>query len=196
MCVLSNQRKKRGDFYSILSGPSHKNSSFHFGKKVLFVRRLKHTKHMSFVLRASSSLWASSSAPSARRRRRRGGGDGSGGRLRGGHDEGRRRRNTRGGLKTLTMVSASSSDVTDDDDAKEAATTVVVNEGNDENDDNNNNDNNPFLGAAEEIGVIEWPTAGKALQTTGVVIVGIVLSSVFLLVVNEALSALSGKIFS
>ncbi len=95
------------------------------------------------------------------------------------------------------MVSASSSDVTDDDDAKEAATTVVVNEGNDENDDNNNNnDNNPFLGAAEEIGVIEWPTAGKALQTTGVVIVGIVLSSVFLLVVNEALSALSGKIFS
>jgi preprotein translocase subunit SecE len=34
------------------------------------------------------------------------------------------------------------------------------------------------------------------LQTTGVVIVGIVLSSVFLLVVNEALSALSGKIFS
>ena len=99
----------------------------------------------------------------------------------------------------MTMVSASSSDVTDDDDAKEAATTVVVNEGNDENDDNNNNnnnDNNPFLGAAEEIGVIEWPTAGKALQTTGVVIVGIVLSSVFLLVVNEALSALSGKIFS
>ena len=96
-----------------------------------------------------------------------------------------------------TMASASSSDVTDDDDAKEAATTVVVNEGNDENDDNNNNnDNNPFLGAAEEIGVIEWPTAGKALQTTGVVIVGIVLSSVFLLVVNEALSALSGKIFS
>jgi len=94
------------------------------------------------------------------------------------------------------MVSASSSDVTDDDDAKEAATTVVVNEGNDENDNNNNNDNNPFLGAAEEIGVIEWPTAGKALQTTGVVIVGIVLSSVFLLVVNEALSALSGKIFS
>ena len=97
------------------------------------------------------------------------------------------------------MVSASSSDVTDDDDAKEAATTVVVNEGNDENDDNNNNNNNnnnPFLGAAEEIGVIEWPTAGKALQTTGVVIVGIVLSSVFLLVVNEALSALSGKIFS
>lgn len=90
------------------------------------------------------------------------------------------------------MVSASSSDVTDDDDAKEAATTVVVNEDNN----NNNNDNNPFLGAAEEIGVIEWPTAGKALQTTGVVIVGIVLSSVFLLVVNEALSALSGKIFS
>ena len=95
----------------------------------------------------------------------------------------------------MTMVSASSSDVTDDDDAKEAATTVVVNEGNDENDDDDNN-NNPFLGAAEEIGVIEWPTAGKALQTTGVVIVGIVLSSVFLLVVNEALSALSGKIFS
>ena len=90
------------------------------------------------------------------------------------------------------MASASSSDVTDDDDAKEAATTVVVNEDNN----NNNNDNNPFLGAAEEIGVIEWPTAGKALQTTGVVIVGIVLSSVFLLVVNEALSALSGKIFS
>ena len=90
------------------------------------------------------------------------------------------------------MVSASSSDVTDDDDAKEAATTVVVNEDNN----NNNDDNNPFLGAAEEIGVIEWPTAGKALQTTGVVIVGIVLSSVFLLVVNEALSALSGKIFS
>ena len=98
----------------------------------------------------------------------------------------------------MTMVSASSSDVTDDDDAKEAATTVVVYEDNDENDDNNNNnnDNNPFLGAAEEIGVIEWPTAGKALQATGVVIVGIVLSSVFLLVVNEALSALSGKIFS
>ena len=95
----------------------------------------------------------------------------------------------------MTMVSASSSDVTDDDDAKEAATTVVVNEGNDENDDDDNN-NNPFLGVAEEIGVIEWPTAGKALQTTGVVIVGIVLSSVFLLVVNEALSALSGKIFS
>ena len=92
-----------------------------------------------------------------------------------------------------TMVSASSSDVTDDDDAKEAATTVVVNE---DNNNNNDNNNNPFLGAAEEIGVIEWPTAGKALQTTGVVIVGIVLSSVFLLVVNEALSALSGKIFS
>ena len=95
----------------------------------------------------------------------------------------------------------SASDVTDDD--AEAATTekdnpptrqqterdVVVNEG-------NVSDDNPFLGAAEEIGVIEWPTAGKALQTTGVVIVGIVLSSVFLLVVNEALSALSGKIFS
>ena len=43
LCVLSNRRKKRGDFYSILSGPSHKNSSFHFGTKVLFVRRLKHT---------------------------------------------------------------------------------------------------------------------------------------------------------
>ncbi len=141
---------------------------------------------MSFVLRASSSLWASSSAPSARRR----GGDG---RLRGGQDEGRRHKR---GLKTL-----SASDVTDDD--AEAATTekdnpptrqqterdVVVNEGNE-------SDDNPFLGAAEEIGVIEWPTAGKALQTTGVVIVGIVLSSVFLLVVNEALSALSGKIFS
>ena len=147
---------------------------------------------MSFVLRASSSLWASSSSSSfsssSASVRRRGGG-----RLRGGHYEGRRHKR---GLKTL-----SASDVTDDD--AEAATTekdnpptrlqterdVVVNEGNE-------SDDNPFLGAAEEIGVIEWPTAGKALQTTGVVIVGIVLSSVFLLVVNEALSALSGKIFS
>ena len=54
MCVvLSNQRKKRGDFYYILSGPSHKNSSFHFGKKVLFVRRLKHTQNtcLSFSAR-------------------------------------------------------------------------------------------------------------------------------------------------
>ena len=176
MCVvLSNQRKKRGDFYSRVGSFTH--ASFQTWGR-FYSYDDSNTHNMSFVLsRASSSLWASSSsaAPSARRRRR----------------------NTRGGLKTLTMVSASSSDVTDDDDAKEAATTVVVNEGNDENDDNNNNnDNNPFLGAAEEIGVIEWPTAGKALQTTGVVIVGIVLSSVFLLVVNEALSALSGKIFS
>ena len=168
-------KEKSGVIFTLLSGPSHILHSI-WGR---FYSYDDSNTHMSFVLsRASSSLWASSSssAPSARRRRR----------------------NTRGGLKTLTMmVSASSSDVTDDDDAKEAATTVVVNEGNDENDDNNNNnDNNPFLGAAEEIGVIEWPTAGKALQTTGVVIVGIVLSSVFLLVVNEALSALSGKIFS
>ena len=93
----------------------------------------------------------------------------------------------------------SASDVTDDD--AEAATTEKDNEGQQtERDDNSKrgerSDDNPFLGAAEEIGVIEWPTAGKALQTTGVVIVGIVLSSVFLLVVNEALSALSGKIFS
>jgi hypothetical protein len=34
------------------------------------------------------------------------------------------------------------------------------------------------------------------MQTTGVVILGIVLSAVFLLVVNEVLSTLSGKIFN
>jgi len=56
--------------------------------------------------------------------------------------------------------------------------------------------NNIFAGASEEIGLIEWPTAGKAMQTTGVVILGIVLSAVFLLVVNEVLSTLSGKIFN
>ena len=56
--------------------------------------------------------------------------------------------------------------------------------------------NNIFAGASEEIGLIEWPTAGKAMQTTGVVILGIVLSAVFLLVVNEVLSTLSGEIFN
>lgn len=55
---------------------------------------------------------------------------------------------------------------------------------------------NIFGGASEEVGLIEWPTAGKAAQTTGVVIVGIVFSAVFLLVVNEVLSTLSGKIFN
>jgi len=55
---------------------------------------------------------------------------------------------------------------------------------------------NIFAGASEEVGLIEWPTAGKAAQTTGVVIVGIVFSAVFLLVVNEVLSTLSGKIFN
>ena len=55
---------------------------------------------------------------------------------------------------------------------------------------------NIFAGASEEVGLIEWPTAGKAAQTTGVVIVGIVFSAVFLLVVNEVLSTLSEKIFN
>ena len=57
-------------------------------------------------------------------------------------------------------------------------------------------EDNIFAGASEEVGLIEWPTAGKAAQTTGVVIVGIVFSAVFLLVVNEVLSTLSGKIFN
>ena len=43
LCVLSNQRKKRGDFYSTVGSFTH--SSFHLGK-VLFVRRLKHTQHV------------------------------------------------------------------------------------------------------------------------------------------------------
>ena len=55
---------------------------------------------------------------------------------------------------------------------------------------------NIFAGASEEVGLIEWPTAGKAAQSTGVVIVGIVFSAVFLLVVNEVLSTLSEKIFN
>ena len=54
---------------------------------------------------------------------------------------------------------------------------------------------NIFAGASEEVGLIEWPTAGKAAQTTGVVMVGIVFSAVFLLVVNEVLCTLSEKMY-
>jgi preprotein translocase SecE subunit len=55
--------------------------------------------------------------------------------------------------------------------------------------------NNIFQGASEEIGLIEWPSTGKALKTTLIVIAGIVVSAVFLLVVNEFLSRVSTEVF-
>jgi len=54
---------------------------------------------------------------------------------------------------------------------------------------------NIFAGALEEVGLIEWPSAGKALGTTGVVMGGIFGSAAVLLGVNAALSELSQKLF-
>ena len=52
-----------------------------------------------------------------------------------------------------------------------------------------------FAGAAEEVGLIEWPTAGGALSTTAQVMAGIFGSAGVLLGVNAALSELSQKLF-
>ena len=54
---------------------------------------------------------------------------------------------------------------------------------------------NVFAGAAEEVGLIEWPTAGGALSTTALVMAGIFGSAGVLLGVNAALSELSQKLF-
>ena len=54
---------------------------------------------------------------------------------------------------------------------------------------------NIFLGAVEEVGQVEWPTVGAALQTTGVVIAIVVGSTFVLLSVNSALSVASQALF-
>jgi preprotein translocase SecE subunit len=54
---------------------------------------------------------------------------------------------------------------------------------------------NIFVGALEEIGEVEWPTAGAALQTTGIVIAIVVGSTFVLLSVNSVLSAVSQTLF-
>ena len=54
---------------------------------------------------------------------------------------------------------------------------------------------NIFAGAAEEVGLIEWPTAGGALSTTALVMAGIFGSAGVLLGVNAVLSELSQKLF-
>ena len=54
---------------------------------------------------------------------------------------------------------------------------------------------NIFAGALEEVGLIEWPSAGKALGTTGLVMGGIFGSAAVLLGVNGLLSELSQKLF-
>ena len=54
---------------------------------------------------------------------------------------------------------------------------------------------NDFAGAAEEVGLIEWPTVGGALSTTALVMAGIFGSASVLLGVNGVLSELSQKLF-
>ena len=54
---------------------------------------------------------------------------------------------------------------------------------------------NVFAGAAEEVGLIEWPTAGGALSTTALVMGGIFGAAGVLLAVNGILSELSQKLF-
>jgi len=54
---------------------------------------------------------------------------------------------------------------------------------------------NVFAGAAEEVGLIEWPTVGGALSTTALVMGGIFGSAGVLLGVNGVLSELSQKLF-
>jgi preprotein translocase subunit SecE len=54
---------------------------------------------------------------------------------------------------------------------------------------------NIFAGALEEVGLIEWPSAGKALGTTGLVMGGIFGSAAVLLGVNGLLSELSQRLF-
>ena len=54
---------------------------------------------------------------------------------------------------------------------------------------------NVFAGAAEEVGLIEWPTVGGALSTTTLVMAGIFGSASVLLGVNGVLSELSQKLF-
>ena len=54
---------------------------------------------------------------------------------------------------------------------------------------------NVFAGAAEEVGLIEWPTVGGALSTTALVMAGIFGSASVLLGVNGVLSELSQKLF-
>jgi len=54
---------------------------------------------------------------------------------------------------------------------------------------------NVFAGAAEEVGLIEWPTAGGALSTTALVMGGIFGAAGVLLAVNGLLSELSQKLF-
>ncbi|CAI0466149.1 unnamed protein product [Linum tenue] len=53
-----------------------------------------------------------------------------------------------------------------------------------------------FSGVAEEIREIEWPSFGKVLGTTGVVLGVIAGSSVVLLTVNALLAELSDKAFA
>ncbi|CAI0465966.1 unnamed protein product [Linum tenue] len=53
-----------------------------------------------------------------------------------------------------------------------------------------------FNGVAEEIREIEWPSFGKVLGTTGVVLGVIAGSSVVLLTVNALLAELSDKAFA
>ena len=55
--------------------------------------------------------------------------------------------------------------------------------------------NNIVQGALEEVGQIEWPTVGSALQTTGIVIGIVTGSAVVLLGVNSVLAAASQSIF-
>ncbi|CAN0856886.1 Preprotein translocase subunit SECE1 [Linum grandiflorum] len=52
-----------------------------------------------------------------------------------------------------------------------------------------------FNGVAEEVREIEWPSFGKVLGTTGVVLGVIAGSSVVLLTVNALLAELSDKVF-
>jgi preprotein translocase subunit SecE len=54
---------------------------------------------------------------------------------------------------------------------------------------------NIFAGAAEEVGLIEWPSVGGALSTTALVMVGIFGSAGVLLGVNKVLSELSQRFF-
>ena len=54
---------------------------------------------------------------------------------------------------------------------------------------------NIVQGALEEVGQIEWPTVGSALQTTGIVIGIVTGSAVVLLGVNSVLAAASQSIF-
>ena len=54
---------------------------------------------------------------------------------------------------------------------------------------------NMFVGAFEEVGQIEWPTPGGAIQTTGIVIAIVTASSLVLLSVNSVLSNLSQAVF-